>query len=187
MVVGNETMKQKTLFLGLLIFAAIVIYYIANHRRPIDFEVPQGYVGWIRIKYNIAGAAPLPIKSGYYVASIPDNGLLETSTIEDEGWGADRFYYVAQNKRTISLDDEKSNTGDLVWASAGRTNETWMFIGTKKQWADAQRLIGGSDPGPLKLPITSESDQSSSNRLNSNSVPNPLELPPAIQSKAKKP
>lgn len=179
-------MRRGILLFGLLIFAAFVAYSLTDQRHPIDFEVPQGYIGWIRVKYNIAGATPLPIKSGHYIARIPANGLLKTSTVEEEGGAADRFYYVNQAKQRMPIDGYKTNIA-LIQGDRGRTNERYMFIGTKQQFTDAQRLIRGSAPGPLTLPITSESEQNSANGLDLSSKPSPFQLPPAAQFKPKKP
>lgn len=128
----------------------------ADNRRAIAFGVPQGYVGWIRVKFNIKGAAPLPVRNGCYIARIPANGLLRTSTVEGEGWGSDSFYYVTKSGNEILLPTNGGGPNTFVWGDAGRTNERWMFIGVKKQFDDAQKLIGGQDPGPLQLPIRSK-------------------------------
>lgn len=195
-------MTQKILLFGVLVFAAFVVYSLTDQRHPIDFEIPQGYVGWIRVKSNILGAAPLPMKSGHYIAHIPANGLLKTSTIEEEGGAADRFYYVNQAQQRMPIDGFRTNV-NLIQGDRGRTNERYMFIGTKQQFGDAQRLIGGSDPGPLKLPITenykrefteslikkeeSNSARNSAGKLDSISNSSPFRLPPIAQSNPKKP
>ena len=179
-------MLRKILLIGLLIFAVFIAYFLTDQRYPIDFEIPQGYVGEVRIKFNIAGAPPLPIKGGHYIARIPTNGLLKTSTVEDEGWGADRFYYVNQVGQRKPIDGNRTNV-DLIQNDRGRTNERYMFIGTKQQSKDAGMLIGGVKSKPLKLPNTSESEQSSSNGSDSNLSSSPFQLPPVTQSEGKKP
>ena len=140
-----------------LFLAALLLFTgcaIGNSRKSIAFVIPQGYVGWIRVKYNVPNALPLPIRNGYYLARIPANGLLKTSTVEDEGWGRDTFYYVTKTGGETRLPSDGSGPNLLVWGDSGRTNERMLFIGTKKQFDDAQRLIRGKDPGPLRLPIT---------------------------------
>lgn len=120
--------------LKLLLTAVIFALCGCGGRRAVVFEIPQGYVGWIRVKCKVAGAAPLPIRNSSYIARIPANGLLKTSTVEEDGWGADEFYYVTKSGQKIRLLSDSLNQNTVVWGDAGRTNERWMFIGTKKQW-----------------------------------------------------
>ena len=146
----KKTCQWKWLLIAMICMVSGCSYL--DTRRSIDFVVPKGYVGWIRVKYNVFGTQPLPIRNGRYAARIPANGLLKTSTLEEEGWGRDQFYFINKSGQETHLPSDFDEPNRLMWGPAGRTNETWMFIGTKKQFADAQRLIGGQDPGPIKLP-----------------------------------
>lgn len=179
-------MKQKLLWVGLLCFVALVVYSLMDHRHPIDFEIPQGYVGEVRVDFSVVGAPPLPIQRRHYIARIPANGLLKTSTAQEEGGAADRWYYVNQLGQRTPIDGFRTNV-NLVQNDRGRTNDRRMFIGTRQQSKDAGKLIGGGDTGPLKLPTTADFEQNPTNSLDVSSDPSPFQLPAAEKSKAKKP
>ncbi|MEL6134203.1 MAG: hypothetical protein AAFR59_12640 [Bacteroidota bacterium] len=58
-----------------------------------DFFLPQDYTGWVKIKYSVPSAAPLPEIDGVQQVIIPDSGYLETSTSLNVGWRKDRFFW----------------------------------------------------------------------------------------------
>src|SRR5215510_13885473 len=43
------------------------------------YVVPEGYVGWVRIRFEVAGASSLPREGRFRLARFPPSGLLETS------------------------------------------------------------------------------------------------------------
>ncbi|HEY0004837.1 MAG TPA: hypothetical protein VGB17_08490 [Pyrinomonadaceae bacterium] len=44
------------------------------------YLIPQGYVGWVRIDFNVKEAPPLPLEDGYYIVRVPPTGYLQTSS-----------------------------------------------------------------------------------------------------------
>ena len=47
---------------------------------PEVWIIPEGYVGWLRLDYAVAGAPPLPIEGGHYVVRLTRTGRLFTSS-----------------------------------------------------------------------------------------------------------
>jgi len=47
---------------------------------PYRFLIPEGYVGWIRVDFDVPGAPPLPIEDGFYIFKFPESGRLQTSS-----------------------------------------------------------------------------------------------------------
>src|SRR5579863_2671002 len=112
-----------------------------SQQRSSRFLIPEGYTGWIRIEFEVPGAAPLPVEGGQYIVKIPSTGMLQTSSPEQYGWADDHYYYYsAQNTRPLP----DSGPSGLVWgkingekagASGPRKYEEF-FVGTQQQFKD---------------------------------------------------
>lgn len=67
-------------------------------RRASRFLIPPGYVGWVKVEFQVPGAEPLPLEEGHYDFRIPADGLLQTSSAEQFGSSNDKFYYTSGNQ-----------------------------------------------------------------------------------------
>lgn len=79
---------------AVLLFAGYVFF---TYRSPRKFFIPEGYAGWVTVKFEKPNAAPLPTKDGYVEFDIPPSGVLETSSKLETGWSRDDFYYKGAN------------------------------------------------------------------------------------------
>jgi len=123
--------------------AAWVSFGAQNSTRPSSrFLIPDGYVGWVRIEFQVAGAPPTPVEHGQSVFRIPADGLLRTSSPEKFGWGKDGYYYVSgSGVRRLSTD---AAHGRLVWGQIngehggpfGPRQYEEFFVGTEQQFRD---------------------------------------------------
>lgn len=123
-------------------------------RRPDRVLVPEGYVGWIKIRYSVADAPPLPIEDGYRLIRIPPSGLLQTSSNPEYGWARDEYFYYSGERRRDLKGWSGWGGGGLVWGETtghGVSSEhpdkpeisAGAFIGTEEQFkrlAHIQRL-----------------------------------------------
>lgn len=75
---------------AVLLFAG---YLFFTHRPAQHFYIPEGYAGWVTVKFEKPGAPALPVKDGVVEYHIPPNGILETSTKLRTGWSNDHFYW----------------------------------------------------------------------------------------------
>ncbi len=68
-----------------------------NQRRvlPYRFLIPEGYVGWIRVDFDVPGAPELMVVDGYYVFEFPKSGRLETSSSDVVESRRNQFFYYA--------------------------------------------------------------------------------------------
>jgi hypothetical protein len=66
-------------YLLLLSVLPILVGCGSRSRREV-WNIPAGYVGWLRLDYSVSGAAPLPVENGCYVVRLPRTGRLATST-----------------------------------------------------------------------------------------------------------
>ena len=67
---------------------------------PTRYLLPEGYIGWVRIEYNIDRALPLPIEDAHCVLRIPEIGILATSSELDYSRVADDYYYYSDRDRS---------------------------------------------------------------------------------------
>ncbi len=150
----RRTLKSQwklsvALFLASLALSAVLGWLlIGRHlKRPEVYLLQQGYVGWFRVRWSIPRAAPLPIEQGHYLLSIPANGLLNTSTIEDEGWMRHTYCYVDKTGHRTKLPMEDIDVrGPMVWVISGRSQELIFFVGTREQFKHAPPDKNGGKP-----------------------------------------
>ncbi len=112
--------------------------------RSSRFLIPDNYIGWVRIEFEVPGAPPLPKEAGEYVITIPANGILQTSSPEQYGWAHDHYYYYSgQSMR--SLPD--SGEGALIWGKlngealgkSGQRKYEEFFVGTADQFKNQSK------------------------------------------------
>lgn len=85
--------------------AALVIILqltlISSHAQtrplPYRFLIPEGYVGWIRVDFDVPGAPPLPIEDGFYIFKFPDSGRLQTSSSDVVESRRNEFLYYSND------------------------------------------------------------------------------------------
>ena len=122
------------LFVVLLITAGCMKY-----ARSTRYVLPNGYIGWIRIDHGVKDASPLPLEHGFFLAVIPESGILKTSTDLPEGWSKPEWYYDTGNGR-IQIGQGHSK----IWILGEGTGNAGslpdvpvfhhIFIGTREQF-----------------------------------------------------
>jgi hypothetical protein len=95
-------MRQITRLLVVLLLLCLFPFPSAcqKQRRPERFLIPNGYVGWVKIYFEIPNAPALPLEDGHYLFNIPSTGVLKTSSKLEEGVASDEFFYVSGTQRT---------------------------------------------------------------------------------------
>jgi hypothetical protein len=84
---------EKIILIGVAGFAVFILFFwLYMKRKNKDFYVPLHYVGWVTIRYGVPNQPPLPLKNGIIQVKIPISGVLETSTVFEDGWGRDKFF-----------------------------------------------------------------------------------------------
>ena len=109
------------------------------HRRPPSrFLIPSGYVGWVRVTYQIRNAPPLPREGKYLLVKINNDGSLQTSTDLPAGWARDQFFYYSGNTRQ-ALSNAGWCKGGMIWGEVAepdgksRTIQKF-FVGNEDQF-----------------------------------------------------
>jgi hypothetical protein len=86
-------------------------------RHPTKYLIPEGYVGWVSIKHG-ENADPLQLSSGKYISRIPANGVLFTSSLMEDGWARDEYFYYSPNGSLRELRNTSWGEGGMIWAGA---------------------------------------------------------------------
>ncbi len=129
----------------LVLVVSLGIWFILNTQsstpRSLQFQIPEGYSGWVRVEFEIPGTPPLPQEAGKTVVKIPPSGALKTSSPEQYGWARDSYaFYSSAGVRSIP----DSGTGRLIWGKingeasgpSGKRKYEEFFVGTQQQFKD---------------------------------------------------
>ncbi len=116
--VGIGTSLAAGLWWSALAIAAAISMGSVIARHPVRFLIPKGYVGWITIQYG-ENAPPLEMLHGEYICRVPISGSLATSSLLEDGWAKDEYFYYSENGRLEALSETGRGGGGMIWA--GRT------------------------------------------------------------------
>ena len=159
----NGTKRSAQTAVGICTFALILgmaawLAIDARHsyRRPSRFLVPEGYVGWVRVEFQVPGAAPLPVDGGEYLFKFPPAGLLSTSSSEEYGWAKDHYFYYSEGGTRV-LPQTGPGGGGLIWGKLnaeksgplGKRKYEEFFVGTEQQFQEqtrGEKNVGSSTP-----------------------------------------
>jgi len=132
------------LFLGVAGWLTIDARHSIRHSSR--FLIPEGYVGWVRVEFQIKDAPLLPVEGGECLFKFPPSGLLRTSSSEEYGWAKDHYFYYSE-KGTRILRDTGPSSERLIWGkingeesgSQGKRKYEEFFVGTEQQFREQPR------------------------------------------------
>jgi len=123
--------------------AATVLHFRETSRRPSRYLIPNDYVGWVEIHFEVKGATALPVEDGFYLFKFSRGCILKTSSSLESGWARDEYYYYDDAKRQ-PLPVTGWDGGGAIWAQSTGTssdaNSTIVqiherfFVGTEAQF-----------------------------------------------------
>lgn len=118
--------------------------FLLGVRRPLLYEIPDGYRGWVVIQYEDRTCPPLTRRGVYLVITIGQDGRTCTSDPFPQGWRPTDYQYVRSDGSRTKIPVTVRGRGGLIWgghyvwpASQGR-----FFVGTEDE------LESGSYPRP---------------------------------------
>ncbi len=116
------------------------------------FLIPQGYVGWIRLDFQVPQTPPLPMENGSYLVTIPSSGRLRTSVVISHLFHTECYYYSSRGRQRLYEESSGQQHPTMMWLLSG---DTWQggveegggvymkgFVGTQPQF---MALSGGDD------------------------------------------
>jgi hypothetical protein len=119
---GFRAIYSVPLILILCGFLVAIVYQTQQGRHPCRYLIPEGYVGWVRVDYQIKGAPELPIEDGYRVYKFPNSGRLQTSSAFEVGTYADlisglkdEYYYYSSDTRRQLPAGANGADGGMIW------------------------------------------------------------------------
>lgn len=132
----------------LCVFVTVSLICLAQcNRRPAEvIEIPDGYVGWVEIRYSSECGPAQQLSDGRRLLHVGTNGRLCVGSPWKEGDAVDEFYYVREGHRT-PLREETPGTG-MIWARStrqvdlGRDRTDRFFVGTEYQF----RAVANASP-----------------------------------------
>lgn len=112
-----------------------------NLRIPHRYLIPDRYVGWVRIDFEVRGTTEINLENGFRVFRIPENGNLQTSSKLTYGVALDEYYYDIGNDLR-KLPHTGFGKGGMIWAgfngsrTEGQTTQIYeyFFVGTEEQF-----------------------------------------------------
>jgi hypothetical protein len=114
------------------------------------YLVPEGYVGWVQIRFEIEGAPPLPREGRFRVARFPASGILETSEGPLGGDAPSSWSYEdSAGHRRPAPTGSAFSQGDA--AIRGSTS-SYSFIGTHEQNERIGKKLDRAN-GPIVGPV----------------------------------
>lgn len=82
----------------MLLFAA---YLFFTHRASQHYYIPEGFSGWVTVKFEKQGTPPLAERDGVVEYHIPASGILETSSKLQTGWSRDEFFWEGASGKEL--------------------------------------------------------------------------------------
>lgn len=115
--------------------------------HPYRYLIPRGYVGWIRVDFDVKAAPPLPVEGNYYVVKIPATGHFQTSTPDAYGPLGDVYVYECGDERQRLVISQRHEAFCRIWGNfegpATLSDATpypfrYFFVGPKEQYEKYQ-------------------------------------------------
>jgi uncharacterized protein DUF6843 len=97
---------RSNLILALLFSLAIASFSRGQTQQSLKYRllIPEGYVGWIRVDFEVPDAPPLPVEGGYYIFKFSDTGRIQTSSRDLlESWDEQFLYYSTERPYLLKL------------------------------------------------------------------------------------
>jgi len=120
--------------------------------RPSRFLVPQGYVGWVLLDYNVKDAPAVRSDGDVKIFRFPTSGALATSSPGPERGADDQYFYYSADGALQEISTDYRNGKGMIWGKHEGTREGVLsqfgfFVGTEEQYQKYKtRMI---HPGPV--------------------------------------
>src|SRR5579884_3927484 len=99
--------------------------------RPIRWELPDGYTGWVTVQYTQPACEPIGHEGLWLVIRVPASGQACVSDpMPSPAWRFQRFDYLSSDGRLTPI--STGTTDGRIWARSVRPNASGevFFVGT---------------------------------------------------------
>lgn len=101
---GNDDLKHRhesrAVYVVLVLVVACVLSSCVRQRTPQHYLVPDGFSGWVYVRFDDPSCPPLEVRDARQVIRFPANGKVCTSTAYQTGSATDLWEYVQANGTT---------------------------------------------------------------------------------------
>jgi hypothetical protein len=101
--------------------------------------LPTGYEGWFLVEYEVSGEPALKIAHCKYLITVPESGIVKTSSGRKEGYGIDKYYFVRPDgtRHEIPVDYGTCSVTDICVLKTeyywGPSRTDAFLVGSKSQ------------------------------------------------------
>ncbi|HEX8136061.1 MAG TPA: hypothetical protein VF544_00580 [Pyrinomonadaceae bacterium] len=105
--------RLLTLLSHFIILLAVLTPATARQERrsrPYRYLVPEGYVGWVRVDFNVKEGTTPTVEDGFYMLKIPASGRLQTTIDDDEKLFLENeyYYFCSDSKQRLEVDQSQT-------------------------------------------------------------------------------
>lgn len=102
------------------------------------FLIPEGYVGWLRVEYDVECFPPIPVGDGVRIFRFTGANVLETSSPMPEDATERQYFYYAEDGSERNLAADYRNGNGMIWqetlgSRGGKMRMFIFFVGTEEQ------------------------------------------------------
>ncbi len=83
-------------------------------RQPNLFLIPNGYIGWLHVEYEVKGAPALPVWKGFRLYKFSRKGIIRTSSPLLFGWAKDKMYFTTP-KSWKEVSETVNQGKGMIW------------------------------------------------------------------------
>lgn len=124
-----------------------------THERSLPvsrFLIPHGYIGWLRVEYDVECFPPIPVEDGVRILRFAGANVLETSSSMPEDAAEREYFYYAADGSERNLAADYRNGNGMIWKESagsrgGKMSMFIFFVGTEEQ-SKSQLLAGFPAP-----------------------------------------
>jgi len=123
--------------------------------HPSKFLVPDRYVGWLLLEYNVKDAEPVRIEAGVEVFKFPPTGTLTTSSPGPQRGAEDEYFYYSADGSVREIPTHYRSGNGIIWGQHegtrnGTLSQFGFFVGSEEQYKKYQARA--THPGPISNP-----------------------------------
>lgn len=131
---------------GICVLVGLILLQVGCYQRMALIEVPEGYVGWVTVRYEDPECATDKKNGMWNVIPIEYNGMgcsKEWNGAKGLAWV--RTYYVDRDGEVLrKLEDTGWGEGGAIWGAAAdlEEREYFFFVGSEqafKNWTSARK------------------------------------------------
>ncbi|HEX8136060.1 MAG TPA: hypothetical protein VF544_00575 [Pyrinomonadaceae bacterium] len=106
----RQPMTVLLLSLSLLAISIPSAGHQENRKHPYRYLVPEGYVGWVRVDFNVKEGTTPTVEDGFYMLKIPASGRLQTTIDDDEKLFLENeyYYFCGDSKKRLEVDQSQT-------------------------------------------------------------------------------